>query len=126
MIKRLVLPAGGDGDGGVVHETLDGPDACVDVVGLHGLAPDRSGARPARLNDVEDDKVLAEALGPVPVARVDVVDGVLEEDLGDLDLDAGAPRERLFGPDGLARPERRAYQRDFDSSSFPASKDPAN
>ena len=47
--------------------------------------------RPARLDDVE---VLAEALGLV--ARVNVVDGVLEEDLGD--LDTGAPCERLFGP----------------------------
>ena len=102
MIKRLVLPAGGDGDGGVVHETLDGPDACVDVVGLHGLAPDRSGARPARLDDVEDGEVLAEALaealGLVPPVGDDV-DGVLDDDLGD--LDAGAPGERLFGPDGL-------------------------
>ena len=31
-----------------------------------------------------------------PEAPVDDVDGVLEEDLGD--LDAGAPYERLFGP----------------------------
>ena len=38
MTKRLELLAGGVcGDGGVLTETLDGLDARVVVVGLHGL-----------------------------------------------------------------------------------------
>ena len=105
MLELMAGDNGGDG-GDVLAGALDSPDARAVEVGPHGLAPDRSGARPARLDA---------ALGLVAVARVDDVDGVLEEDLGD--LDAGAPCERLFGPNGLARPERRAYQRDLTAAS---------